>query len=72
VRVRSFVESGLQRLRARSAFSSPPLGQWDGTQVNLDAPATSEAGFDAADIVGAGLEIEASGPVQSYVDQIAY
>jgi hypothetical protein len=67
-----FVESGPQRLRASAPFSSPPLGQWDCAQVNVLAPDTAEGGFDPANIVGAGLEIEASGQVRVYVDQIAY
>jgi hypothetical protein len=72
VRVRLFVESGPQRLRARAPFSSPPLGQWDCSQVNVSSPDTAEVGFDPANIVGAGLEIEASDQVRVYVDQIAY
>lgn len=71
-RVRLFLESGAQRRRARAPFRTPPLAQWDCTQVNPDAPASLEAGFDASDIVGAGLEIEASADVRVYVDQIAY
>lgn len=71
-RVRLFVESGSQRLRARATFRTLPLAQWGCAQVDPGNPATAEAGFDPSDIVGAGLEIEASADVRVYADQIAY
>jgi hypothetical protein len=71
-RVRLFVESGPQRRRARASFVTLPLAQWGCAQVDPSNPASAEAGFDPSDIVGAGLEIEASADVRVYADQIAY
>jgi hypothetical protein len=71
-RVRLFVESGPQRRRARAPFQTLRLAEWACAQVDPSNPASAEAGFDPSDIVGAGLEIEASADVRVYADQIAY
>ncbi|MEY2933749.1 MAG: hypothetical protein RL033_4498 [Pseudomonadota bacterium] len=71
-RVRLFIESGPQRRRARASFITLPVAQWGCALVDPSNPASAEAGFDPADIVGAGLEIEASANVRVYADQIAY
>jgi len=63
--------SGRVPLR-RLGFSSPPLGQWDCAQLNVDAPDSADGGFDPADVAGAGLEIESSDQVRVYAGQIAY
>jgi len=72
VRMRLFAESGSTRLRARGAYTSPELAQWDCVRLVPAAPAVAESGFDAQNIVGLGLEIEGSGSVRVYLDQIAY
>jgi hypothetical protein len=72
VRVRLFAESGPTQRRARGAYTSPAPAQWDCVRLVPSAPAAADSGFDAADIVGLGLEIEGGGSVQVYLDQIAY
>jgi hypothetical protein len=70
VRARLFAESGATAVRARGAYASSAA--WDCVRLEPSAPAVADSGFDAADIVGLGLEIEGSGSVQVYLDQIAY
>jgi hypothetical protein len=73
VRARIFAESGSStRRRAVGAYTSPALAQWDCAQLDPSAPASAESGFDAGNIVGLGIEIEGSGSVRAYLDQIAY
>lgn len=72
VRVRLFAESGSPLQRARGVYTSPALAQWDCVRLVPSEPASAESGFDAANIVSLGLEIEGSGSVQVYLDEIAY
>jgi hypothetical protein len=72
VRLRLFVETGASAQRGRGAFVSPPLGQWACASLDLDHPDTADTGYDARNLTGAGLEVEGSGAVEVYVDQIAY
>jgi hypothetical protein len=72
VRMRLFVETGASAQRGRGAYVSPPLGQWACASLDFDNPATADPGYDARSVTGAGLEVEGSGSVEVYVDQIAY
>jgi len=71
-RARMFAESGSTQRRAVGPYTSPALAQWDCAHIDPSAPASAESGFDAADIVGLGIELEGSGSLRVYLDQIAY
>ena len=72
VRARMFAESGPLQRRAVGTYTSPAVGQWSCAHFDPGAPASAESGFDAADIVGLGIELEGTGSVRVYLDQIAY
>ncbi|HVZ31005.1 MAG TPA: hypothetical protein VG963_01180 [Polyangiaceae bacterium] len=72
VRMRLFVETGASAQRGRGAYVTPPGGQWACTSLDFDNPDTADSGYDARSVTGAGLEVEGSGSVEVYVDQIAY
>jgi len=72
VRARMFAESGATRRRARGPYTNPALAQWDCAHIDPSAPASAESGFDAADIVGLGIELVGTGSLRVYLDQIAY
>ena len=72
VKLRLFAESGSTPQRARGVYTSPALAQWDCVRLEPSVPAVADSGFDAANIVSLGLEIEGSGSVQVYLDEIAY
>jgi hypothetical protein len=72
VRMRLFVETGNQARRGYGPYVSPPLGTWGCSDLDLQAPVATDPGFDAGNVSGAGLEVEGSGEVEIYADQIAY
>jgi len=72
VRARMFAESGATRRRAWGPYTNPALAQWDCAHIDPSAPASAESGFDAADIVGLGIELLGTGSLRVYIDQIAY
>jgi hypothetical protein len=72
VRMRLFVETANPARRGYGTYVSSPLASWDCASLDLQAPATSDTGFDPSNVSGAGLEVEGSGDVAIYVDQFAY
>jgi hypothetical protein len=72
VRTRLFVETGSQPSRGYGEYISAPHAAWNCASLDLQTPAVSDTGFDPRNVSAAGLEVEGSGEVEIYVDQIAY